>query len=256
MPILVEELTVWDISFRWAGFDPDNFYLRYPLQVKDNFRLLMSAILEGEIICGTLCLDKRPLQSKADPAYYIRTHIDDVYACIFGQKYKRKLIKWATLNRNGLFEWCTRRGITPPEFWFPIGWKLEYDQPIGGYPGLFMRHKEPEDENTTVAFSFNWPEEAEIEEMQEVESASKLTNGSTRPSQKTRIACQVIALNIWKADINISIADMVKKSEIQNLGGAAPYADEVVRKWLSEVAPAIVSSRIGRPKKKNITKDD
>lgn len=252
MPILVEELSLWDISFRWAGLDPDNLYIRFPLPVKDNFRLLMSAILEGEIICNTLCLDKRPSDSRADPAFYIRTHIDDVYACIHGQKYNRKLMKWATLNRNWFYEWCTRRGITPPEFWFPLGWKIDYDEPIGGYPGFCMRHEEPKDSDTTVAFSFHWPEEDE--DASENEIATNVE--PTRPNQLTKIACQVIAQNIWKADINISIADMVRRSEIQDLGGAKSYVYEVVRRWLSEVAPPQVSARVGRRTNKNTTEDD
>lgn len=251
MAILTDELTVWDISFRWAGYDPDNFYLRLPLAVKDNFRLLMSAILSGEIICNTLCLDKRPANSKADPAYYIRTHIDDVYACIHGQKYNRKLMKWAALNRNWFYEWCTRRGITPPEFWFPLGWKIDYDEPIGGYPGLCMRHEEPKNSSTTVAFSFHWPEDDE----ENTESELVTTSNPSRPNQLAKIACQVIAQNIWKTDINISIADMVRRSEIQDLGGAKSYVYEVVRRWLSEVAPPEVKTRVGRRPNKIITED-
>lgn len=252
MPILVDELTVWDISFRWAGYDPDNIYIRYPLSVKDNFRLLMSAILEGEIICNSLCLDKRPPGSKADPAFYIRTHIDDVYACIHGQKYNRKLMKWATLNRNWFYEWCTRRGITPPEFWFPLGWKVDYDQPIGGYPGLYMQHEEPKDSNTTVAFSFHWPDVDDIDHKNE----SIEGTDPKKANQLSRIACQVIAQNIWKMDINISIADMVRRPEIQQLGGAKSYVYEVVRRWLSEVAPPEVSARVGRRSNKITTEDN
>lgn len=73
MPLLVDDFSVWDISFRWAGYDPDRLWLRLPLPVKDNFRLLMGAILEGEILCGTLTLAKLPPGSKADPNHYIRT---------------------------------------------------------------------------------------------------------------------------------------------------------------------------------------
>ena len=54
MPLITEELSVWDIGLRWAGHDPDRLWLRLPLAAKDNFRLLMEAILSGEIICNTL----------------------------------------------------------------------------------------------------------------------------------------------------------------------------------------------------------
>ncbi|WP_020166982.1 MULTISPECIES: hypothetical protein [Methylotenera] len=254
MALLVEELTVWDVSFRWAGFDPDRFYLRYPLLVKDNFRLLMLAILEGEIICNTLCLDKRPSNSKADPDYYIRTHIDNVYACIHGQKYNIKLLKWATLDRNWFYEWCVRRAITPPEFWFPPGWKIDYDQPIGGYPGFAMRHEEPKESGVSVSFSFHWPEVDE-DQIHIAENDDLKNSSRNRPNQLTKIACQVIAQNIWRTDNNVSIADMVRRPEIQILGGAKPYVYEVVRRWLSEVAPPEVSARVGRRSNKITTQD-
>lgn len=70
MPLITEELSVWDIGLRWAGHDPDHLWLRLPLTAKDNFRLLMEAILSGEIICNTLTLAKLPPDSKADPRFY------------------------------------------------------------------------------------------------------------------------------------------------------------------------------------------
>ena len=94
MPLLVDDLSVWNIGFRWAGYDPDLLWLRLPLPVKDNFRLLMSAILEGEILCGTLTLAKLPIGSKSDPNFYIHTYIDKIYQCIGGHRYDRKLFKW------------------------------------------------------------------------------------------------------------------------------------------------------------------
>lgn len=255
MALIAAELSVWDISFRWAGYDPDELWFKYPLAVKDNFRLIMSAIIEGEVICNTLCLDKRPFDSKSDPAYYIRTHSDDVYACIFGKKFNRKLLKWATINRIWFYEWCSRRCIDPPEFWFPKGWKLEYDQPIGGYPGFAMKHMEPDNERTTVAFSFDWPDE-EAGDVINFDGDDDVSSDSLRPSQRAKIASQTIAYNLWKANKGISIADMARCKEILDLGGARPYVYEVVRRWLSEVAPAEVKARKGRPKKNNVTEID
>lgn len=101
MLLIADELTVWDISFRWAGYDPSQFWFRLPLAVKDNSRLLMQAILSGEIICGTMTLAKLPPSSKANPKYYLRTYIDDIYACIHGVRYDRKLLKWASISRMG-----------------------------------------------------------------------------------------------------------------------------------------------------------
>lgn len=258
MPLISDELSVWDISFRWAGFDPDKFWFMYPLAVKDNFKLLMSAIHKGEIICNTLCLDKRPQHSKSEPDYYIRTYLDDIYAIKFGHRFNRKLLKWAKLERMWFYEWCSRRGIEPPEFWFPKGWKLDFEVPVGGMPGYHMRHKEPTDENCPVAFSFEWPEEdkeelTSSEDEEYLEDSGNTEHLKLKPNQRARLACQVIAANIWKTDQSISITDMANRSEILDLGGAKPYSFEVVKRWLREVAPPEVSQRVGRPRKENIT---
>jgi hypothetical protein len=87
-------------------------------------------------------------------------------------------------------------------------------------------------------------------ETQQPESPVKV-----RESQKIKIACQQIASALWKLDKNISIADMVKRTEIQELGDGQRFVPEVVRRWLSEVAPSEVSARVGRRPNKTTTED-
>ena len=84
--------------FSLGGLCPTHFWFHLPLAVKDNSRLLMHAILQGEIICETMTLAKHPPDSKADPKYYIRTYADDVYACIHGARYNRKLLNMGSLE--------------------------------------------------------------------------------------------------------------------------------------------------------------
>jgi len=253
MSLLIKELSVWDISFRWAGYDPDSFWLRYPLEVKDNFRLLMSAILHGEIICNTLCLDKLPSNSKADPAFYIRSYEKQINDCLSGKRFDAKFLKWASLGRLDFLEWCERRGIPSPQFWFPAGWKLDFEVPNGGFPGHRMRHVEP-DNGELASFSFHWRDDEEEEDFDGDESETNENNNpKLRPNQATKIACQTIAQNIWKTEPEVSIATMVRRHEIQILGGAKPYVHEVIRRWLSEVAPPEVSARVGRRSSKNTT---
>lgn len=127
MPLLNDELPVWDIAFRWAGYDPDKLWIRIPLPVRDNFRILMDAILQGHLPCYTLSLEKRHSESLSPPEFFIRHHIDKVDECIWGQKFDRKLLRWASIDRWAMQQWCERRSIPPPEFWFPPGWKTEYD---------------------------------------------------------------------------------------------------------------------------------
>jgi hypothetical protein len=54
-------------------------------------------------------------------------------------------------------EWCERRGITLPEFWFPPGWKLQYDTEQFGHPGLWVRHVEPENDSSLVHLAYDRP---------------------------------------------------------------------------------------------------
>lgn len=257
MALDTAELSVWDIAFRWSGHDPARYRLRLPLLVRDNFRVLMNAILSGEIICPTLCLDKLPSGSKADPRYYIRTHIDDVYACIHGTKFSRKLLKWATLERSSFLEWCSCRGIVPPEFWFPPGWKYAYESPDGIHPGLIVRHNEPSDENTFASFTYEWPErefEADSDVIAEV--AEEASNPSLRQNQLAKIACQQIAVAIWQKEPSRRIAEVIRDELIQEYGGAKYFNDDTVREWIKVVAPADVRARRGRPRKEMGGKDE
>jgi len=274
MPLITEELSVWDIGLRWAGHDPDGYWLRLPLAAKDNFRLLMEAILSGEIICNTLTLAKLPPGSKADPSFYIRTYIDEVYDCIHGKHYDRKLLKWAALDRMDFYQWCERRGITPPEFWFPPGWKLKYEDDPLAYPGCWVRHVEPESPSTLVSFAYDPPyadadrqsdalEEAPQEDLptseqdfhnepdqQTVRPIGQSQNEKAlRDCQRIKLACQQIAIVIWQADKTRTIASVVKDELIQKYGGASFYQDETVREWLKDVAPREVKNRRGRPRK-------
>ncbi len=275
MPLITEELSVWDIGLRWAGHDPDRIWLRLPLEAKDYFRLMMEAILSGEIICDNLALAKRPPDSKADPNFYIRTYIDDVYACIHGRRYDRKLLKWAAIDRMDFHQWCERRGITPPEFWFPPGWKLEYDSrdPLS-HPGCWVEHVEPDDPETMVSLKYNPPcmdEDKQVEVSQtkahadistgESDSSPSLAGQAPQPAeesknekalrdcQRIKLVCQQIATVIWREDKSRTIASLVKDELVQKYGGASFYQDETVREWLKEVAPREVKKRRGRPRK-------
>lgn len=288
MPLLVEDLSVWDISFRWAGYDPDRLCLRLPLPVKDNFRLLMGAILEGEILCGTLTLAKLPPGSKADPRFYIRTYIDEVYHCIQGLRYNRKLLRWATVERKDILNWCEIRGIPAPEFWFPPGWKLEFEMPEFGTQAMWATHVEPQSDGELVNISYeSHPsfrnkeafdeagDEEDIPSQPDVAAQSSQpvpeysgspaetlideppiqltehaeTEQTLRHNQRIKIVCQQIASVIWKEDKTRSYPSVVKDELIQKYGGAAPYEDDTVREWLKHVAPPEVKNRRGRPRK-------
>ncbi|SDH96940.1 hypothetical protein [Nitrosomonas sp. Nm132] len=263
MPLIADELTIWDISFRWAGYDPSRLWFRLPLTVKDYARLLMHAILHGEIVCVNLTLAKRPPESKADPRFYIRTYVGDVYDCIFGKRFNRKLLRWATLDRMDFHEWCERRGIPLPEFWFPSGWKLDFEMPELGARALCATHLEPEDEGG-FSLRYDYPEIVEEGDNKNKEKNAKETDDSLslaitskdsennrklRANQKAKIACQQIAGKIWVDDLHRTIPSIVEDELIQKYGGGKHYDSETVYEWIREIAPPEVKNRRGRPRK-------
>lgn len=246
MPILVDYLSVWDISFRWAGYDPRKLHLSIPLEVENHARNLIDAIHKAELACESITLEKREFE-KDEAKFSFYYWVDDFFSTTSGQSINRKLLKWAGINRLDFMQWCQRMNAPLPEFWFPQGWNLHYQLPENEIPpGLWYELKQ-------------WPKEKRKTYLDNLIKSepdqSAQTDLNTRPSQMARIACQSIAINIWKLDKSVSIADMVKRSEIQELGNGKYYVYEVVRRWLSEVAPLEVKARVGRHSKKNITED-
>lgn len=269
MPLLVDNLSVWDISFRLAGHDPRKFWLRIPLEVEDYFRNLMLAILKGDLACESITLEKREFEPR-EKEYSVYHWIDDIYACIHGHHYNRKLLRWAQIERFDFKLWCERMNAPLPEFWFPPGWNLEYDLPEDDIsPGhsyikrdwtddelkeWYQRKNAPEAEKTDET-SQPAANESELNQPSETtlppastspleEAAKKL-----RPNQEARIACQQIAKVIWQNEPDRTIASVVRDDLIQKYGGGSFYVEETVREWVKAVAPPHVSKRRGAPRK-------
>lgn len=246
MPILVDELSVWDISFRWAGQDPRKLYFRIPLEAENNARTLIDAIHKAELSCESITLEKREFD-KNEKKYSFYYWVDDFFATTSGRFVSRDLLKWAHVSRYDFMQWCQRMNAPLPEFWFPNGWNLEYILPENElHPGLSYAIKD-------------WPEDARKEYVANLKepnlNKTSQSDVTIRPNQKARIACQVIAISLWKTNSTMTIADMIKRPEIQDLGGAKSYVPDVVRRWLSEVAPSEIKANRGRPSNKNTTKD-
>jgi hypothetical protein len=226
MALLTEWLTVWEIAFRWAGKDPGRAWLRLPLEVRDNFRLLMQAILHSQLDCDTLSMNKWSPEDGDDmQPHFIRYHLREVEECVYGIRYDRSLMRWARVERWAYMRWCEGQGIPLPEFWFPPGWHVSYQ----------------------------WPKEAG--------ESDESTDATARPQtrslyQRRCVACQLIAEAIWKEKPETTIAAMVNDPLIRNYGGARFQNEEVVRRWLSAVAPAGVKAKRGRPTKKKGTEPE
>lgn len=242
MPILVDYLSVWDISCKWGGYDHRKFYFRIPVEVEDIARTLIDAIHKAELACETITLEKRKFEKNEEKLsfYY---WVDDFFSTTSGQRVSRELLKWAAINRYDFKQWCERMSAPLPEFWFPKDWNLEYQIKENEYfPGHSYMFRD-----LSVEARNEYLESLKTDtDNQCSESPIQL-----RDSQKIKITCQQIASGLWRKDKSITISDMVKKTEVQELGDGQRFAPEVVRRWLQEIAPAEVSARRGRPSNKN-----
>jgi hypothetical protein len=269
MPLLVDDLSVWDISFRLAGHDPRKLWFRIPLEVEDHFRNLMLAILKGDLACETITLEKRDFEPN-EKEFSVYHWLDDIYACIHGHSYNRKLLRWAQVGRFDLMLWCERMKVPLPEFWFPPGWNLGYELPEGQvHPGYYFHRRDWTSEDWEA-----WQREQDSMEVEKTNGASQpplneseldqplapsLPPASAsvmedaakkmRRNQETRIACQQIAKAIWQKEPDRTIASVVRDELIQNYGDGGFYVDSTVREWLKVVAPQHVKNRRGAPRK-------
>lgn len=291
MSLIHTELSAWEIAFRWAGYDPARIWFRIPLEVRDHFRNLLQAILAEELECSTLNPEKWHPDCGSDPEFFIRHYIDEVYECIHGVRFNRKLLRWAMLDRHDLKKWCNRRGIPPPAFWFPAGSK-EFVQE------LIYREKENRSESVrmfkerrSALFAYQdlkkddptrerkWSEieamdveldrlDLEYQRLGEqgfveekpsegvvVQQETESVDQKLRGNQEARIAVQVIARQLWKESPVMRIAEIVVHDSVQRLCGANHYSSEVVRRWVKQVAPPEVSAKRGRPRKNNPTSE-
>jgi hypothetical protein len=261
MSLLNDSLSVWEIGFRWASLDPSYRRLRVPLPVRDNFRTMMDAILSCHLPCTTLYIEKYQGTDRQEARLFIRSWLDDINDCIEGQSFDRKLLKWARIERWALQQWCERRRIPLPEFWFPPGWALEYRWaeetllvPDQGDESEALAHdvQTPEPDDSPPVSSVVFPTDYRFAERAQVVPDFQADDAPARlrENQKTTIACQQVAINLWKLHPDLTIAAMVKHEAIDKFCGGRFYSFRVVRKWLSAVAPPEIKSRVGRPKSK------
>ena len=266
MPLLSDSLSVWEIAFRWTNRDPSSLWFRLPLDVRDHFRNMMDAILGAELACESISLEKRKFEPE-EKIFSVYYWLDDIQGCIHGHRFKRKLLRYAFIERYDFQLWCERRNILLPEFWFPAGWNLEYELPEGEVrPGHYYIRKywsqeqwdawhaeneEAEEFCDKDGRSFENDSKQPSSERDDTSTNDKSWNSDAkiRPSQEVKIACRQIAKIIWKNEPDRTIASVVKDELLQKYGGASHFVDDTVRDWIKDIAPLHVRERRGRPKK-------
>lgn len=224
MALLNSQLSVWEIAFRWGGYDPDKSYIKTPLIVKDNFRLIVDQIFASHLDCETLSMNKYKGDDPLEAKYYIRYWLDPIKECIEGKSYSKDLFKFARIDRWEFLEWCTRHKVPLPEFWFPSGWGHGYE-----WPDYISDNEEPALEGE----SFN-QRAVRIDERHRIE-----------------MACKQFAITLWLKEPSKNIKDIANTKEIQNLAGGENYEFETVLGWLGQIDPRDPSKKRGRKRKNN-----
>lgn len=224
MALLDDELSAWEIGFRWAGYDPDKLRLRTPLTVRDNFRILIHEIHHAHLDCFSLNTSKYHGNDPDEAKFYIRHWLDAVEDCSHGKRYDRELLKWAIIDRQSMQEWCERHKVPLPEFWFPAGWGIEYE----------------------------WPDDMPEEEReQQPGETSKEKKVRLDENHRWHMACQQIAIELWAKNPELTIKEVASSLEVQNLGGGKNRELETVQDWIKEFDPRDPSKKRGKKRKNN-----
>jgi hypothetical protein len=214
----------------------------------------LDAILEGHLYCSSLALEKWSPSSSGDPESYIRYWLDDVYACVWGRRFNRRLLKWAAIDRWAMHVWCERHGIPLPDFWFPPGWGLEYKWPEETAPA----HDESKPEPETNASG----ETGASLRMGDSPATSEDTTNRAEPGGgeekrvldwrlRAEIACQEVAKRYWKKHPTALLKEVAASPEVQDAAPGSDFEFEVVARWLGKVDPRDPAKRRG-PKRRKI----
>ncbi len=227
MPLLDDALTIWEIGFRWAEKNPDRPWAWIPAEVKDNFRLVLRAIADGDLYCGTLT-------TKVDPKWpqtSIRHNAKVIDACIDGERYDRRFLKAHSILRWEFAGWCDKSAIPLPAFWFPPGWLT--DEP--GYPASLRKPME----SITLA-------SLDKETRPVATDAKKKPRSNDAIWEEARAAAKAIRA---EAGLLPSL-EVAKRIHANKQLSASRFTVEAIRKRIADLAPPEFRGKAGRPKAK------
>lgn len=210
MALTNDYLSVWELAHRLGDFDPDKRSLRgLPMAVKENIRLLMNEILDSHLD-STLIMEKRRKDSDLPPELYIRHHLDEIYACIDGHRYAKRLLKFVEIDKGAFAHWCMQSGHPLPEFWYSYAYQVP-DRELEVFDEHTEEHRKP------------------------------------TPSQAAKLQCLKVATTLWQKSPDMRIAEVAR--EIQDQGIAGHFQQKTVVNWIRQAAPEAVRNRPGRPRK-------
>lgn len=210
--------------------------------------------------CLTISLEKRGDDQEAPHLFYIRDDLEAVNDCIQGIRYPRRLLKWAMVERWAMKNWCERRGIPLPEFWFPPGWNIGYValysengenvpeiEPLDAMVGSPL---EPPAQSVPAAATPPPPSDAHGPVTSPANEGEREGMRKLDENQRRRIACQEVGKHVWHKNPDWDVKQVANSPEVQEFAGGKVPAFEVLLRWLGEVDPRNPDKRRGPKRKK------
>lgn len=231
MPLLDDHLSLWKISFRWAGLDPDSlkYRLYIPTDVKDNIRLLTQAIITNVLFCPSL----KPRVLLAHATSLDQDNLDKLKDCYIDNKYDRDFLKFHIIYRSDFAHWCNRSGIPFPEFWFPFGWIVHE-----------LKEKDWLAEEDTRKL------EASIY-LDKKQPTKKPSGKRVDTDEEVWKPARVAAQTIWSQNKSLTIMDVVKQIKATSVLTASSFSESAIRKHIFDLSP--IPGKPGRKPSKKLT---
>lgn len=230
MPLVDDNLSIWKISFRWAGLNPDALKYRFyiPLTVKDNMRLLLNAIISNSLFCRGL----QPKLLLQESNYRDAINITKLHDVISGNKYDRNLMQHYYVWRVDFAHWCNRSGMPFPEFWFPSGWTVHELNHLD-----MLIHENPELKD---AFLISITKDQALKQISGKRSLTEVDvwNPAITAAQ-----------TIWSEKKSLPIAEVVRMIKTMNHLKASAFTESAIRKRIATFSPT--PGKAGRKPSKN-----
>lgn len=217
MPFLDEYLSLWNISFRWAGLDPDSLKYRFylPTVVKDNIRLLTQAIITNVLFCKSL----KPDDLLAPDTEIDHNRSNKFYGCYTGTNYDRDFLNSHTIYRSDFAHWCNRQGIPFPEFWFPTGWVVhELNEKD------WLAETDTRTPETTVLVT-------------KEKSSQKPSGKRVQAKDEIWEPAKIAAQTIWSQNESLAIAEVIRMIKDMPELKASIFTEPAIRKHIAKLSP-------------------
>lgn len=236
MPLTDDSLTIWKVSFRWAGLNPDSlkYHFFIPSDAKENMRLLLTSVLKNELYCTSL----KPKQLLKHATALDQSNLTKLNNIISDWKYDRDFLKIHYINRDDFAHWCNRNSIPFPEFWFPPGWAINE---LKQQDWLLF-------ENPELADIYTNTEPLLIENKTTASLQKKNASKNEELWEPTIIA----ARTIWSQDKSLTTAEVINQIKGMNHLKAAAFSESAIRKHIAKLSPT--QGKPGRKPKKNYPK--